>query len=93
MSNVNPKPWGRPRKRVLDPEKASQILDELKAEHRAQIEGAERRRRLAMEAADLGVTTLNIAEVIGSKQTTVSLWIRRAREEQASHDTSKPKNG
>jgi DNA-directed RNA polymerase specialized sigma24 family protein len=81
MSNVNPKPWGRPRKRVVDPDRASRVLAALRDEHIAQIEGAERRRQLALEAAELGVTTSNIAEAIGSKQTTVSLWVRRARDE------------
>lgn len=92
MSNLNAKPWGRPRRRISDPDEAARVLAELKQEHLAHIRGAERRRQLALEAAELGVTASNIAEAIGSKQTTVSLWIRRAREERDPSHTSQQKD-
>lgn len=93
MSDLNPKPAGRPRRKVADPEEAARILAALRQEHLAQIRGAERRRRLALEAAELGVTASNIAEAIGSKQTTVSLWIRRARDERGPSAPSQQKDG
>jgi DNA-directed RNA polymerase specialized sigma24 family protein len=80
-----PKRIGRPRKHVTDEVRAEAILDELRQVETTIRESTARRRELAVEAHDLGLTTTKIGDAVGVSQTAVWKWVKSGREQTDGH--------
>lgn len=81
---LSPRRSRRPQKVATDPARADEVLAALR-ESELEIRRIEQqRRRLMVEASDLGLTTTKIGEAAGASQTAVSRWVREAREQQKS---------
>lgn len=75
-----PRRAGKPRKIVTDAARAETLLEEMRQVETLIRESLLRRRDLAVEASQIGLTTTKIAEAVGVSQPAVSNWVRAARE-------------
>lgn len=73
-----------PRKIVSDEKRASELLQELREAEVLIRQTTERRSRLMVEAADVGLTTTKIGDAVGASAMAVSRWVRAARDQPSS---------
>lgn len=67
---------GFPEKAVIDPERATAVLEELSELEIVLREATQRRQELVLEAVNLGVTTRKIAAAAGTNHSAIVRWTR-----------------
>lgn len=72
-------PVGRPRKAVTNEVAADRLLGELRELGDQQRRINDNKIRLALEAREVGVTNIRIAQALGLTEAAISKWVKAAR--------------